>query len=237
MKKERLKRLNNFESLIDYRFEDLHLLDTALTHRSYSNEIRDPDLSDNERLEFLGDSVIALCISDTLIAEFPTLKEGDLSKLRASLVNEHSLAKVAALFSLGDYLLLGKGEGASGGRTKTSLLADAFEAVIGAIFLDGGYEKVFPLIKNIFEPLLTRGIGDADHRDYKSMLQEFCQKEYNTIPHYEHVGKHGPDHDTVFDVRISIEGKIEARGTGRNKKAAEQAAARKALEKLAGRAE
>jgi ribonuclease-3 len=237
MEKERIERLNNLESLIDYRFEKLHLLDTALTHRSYSNEIRDPDLSDNERLEFLGDSVIALGISDILIAEFPTLKEGDLSKLRASFVNEHSLAKVAALFSLGDYLLLGKGEEASGGRIKTSLLADAFEAVIGAIFLDGGYEKVFPLIKNIFEPLFARGIEYADHRDYKSMLQEFCQKEYNTIPHYEHVGKHGPDHDTVFDVRLSICEKIEATGSGRNKKAAEQDAARKALEKLAVRAE
>lgn len=237
MEKERIERLNNLESLIDYRFEKLHLLDTALTHRSYSNEIRDPDLFDNERLEFLGDSVIALGISDILIAAFPTLKEGDLTKLRASVVNEHSLAKVAALFSFGDYLLLGKGEEASGGRTKTSLLADAFEAVIGAIFLDGGYEKVFPLIKNIFEPLLTREIGNADHGDYKSMLQEFCQREYNTMPHYEHVGKHGPDHDTVFDVRISIGEKIEATGSGRNKKAAEQDAARKALEKLAVRAE
>jgi ribonuclease-3 len=237
MNNERIIRLNNLESLIDYTFEDLHLLDVALTHRSYSNEIRDPGLSDNERLEFLGDSVIALCISDILIAKFPTLQEGDLSKLRASVVNEHSLAKLAPLFSLGDYLLLGKGEEASGGRAKTSILADAFEAVIGALFLDGGYDQVFPLIKNIFDPLLTRGIEESDHRDYKSRLQKFCQKEYNTIPRYEHMGKYGPDHDTVFEVRISIEGKIEATGSGRNKKMAEQDAARKALEKLADKAE
>jgi ribonuclease-3 len=237
MNKERIERLNNLESVIDYRFEDLHLLDTALTHRSYSNEIREPDLSDNERLEFLGDSVIALCISDILIVKYPMLKEGDLSKLRASVVNEYSLAKVAALFSLGSYLLLGKGEEASGGRTKRSILADAFEAVIGALFLDGGYKQVFPFIKNIFEPLLAGGIGDANHRDYKSMLQEFCQKEYNTIPHYEHIGKHGPDHDTLFEVRISIGEGIEASGSGRNKKAAEQDAARKALEILVDKAE
>jgi ribonuclease-3 len=236
MNEQRIERLNNLESLIDYKFEDLHLLDTALTHRSYSNEIRYPGLSNNERLEFLGDSVIALCISDILIAEFPALKEGDLSKLRASIVNEHSLAEVAALFSLGSYLFLGKGEEASGGRTKTSLLADAFEAVIGALFLDGGYERVFSIIKNIFEPLLTRGIGESDHRDYKSMLQEFCQKEYNTIPRYEHIGKHGPDHDTVFEARISIGGKVEATGSGRSKKMAEQDAARKSLEKLADKA-
>lgn len=236
MKKERIERLNNLESLIEYTFEDIHLLDTALTHRSFSNEIRDPDLSDNERLEFLGDSVIALCISDILIAKFPTLQEGDLSKLRASVVNEHSLSEVAAFLSLGNYLFLGRGEESSGGRTKASILADAFEAVIGALFLDGGYEQAFALIKNIFEPLFTRGIEESDHRDYKSRLQEFCQKEYNTIPRYEHMGKYGPDHDTVFEVRISIEGKIKATGSGRNKKMAEQDAARKALEGLVDKA-
>ena len=236
MKKERIERLNSLESLLEYTFEDIGLLDTALTHRSYSNEIHDPDLPDNERLEFLGDSVIALCISDILIAEFPALNEGDLSKLRASVVNERFLAEVAALFSLGNYLLLGKGEEASGGRTKTSLLADAFEAVIGSLFLDGGYEMVFSLIKNIFEPLFTRGIGESDHRDYKSMLQELCQKEYNTIPRYEHIGKYGPDHDTLFEVRIAIEGKIDVTGTGRNKKMAEQEAARKAVEILVDKA-
>ncbi|MBW2636859.1 MAG: ribonuclease III [Deltaproteobacteria bacterium] len=237
MNKERIGRLNDLESLLDYRFEDLQLLDTALTHRSYSNEIRDPELSDNERLEFLGDSVIALGISDILIAKFPMLKEGDLSKLRASVVNEYSLALVAATFLLGNYLFLGKGEEASSGRTKASILADAFEAVIGALFLDGGYERVFPLIKNIFEPLLARGIAESDHRDYKSILKEFCQKEYKNIPHYEHTGKQGPDHDTLFEVRISIGEKMAATGSGRNKKMAEQDAARKALEKLIDKAE
>jgi ribonuclease-3 len=237
MEKERAERLKHLELLIEYAFDDIHLLDVALTHRSYSNEIRDPGISDNERLEFLGDSVIALCISALLITKFHALKEGDLSKLRASVVNEHSLAEVAATFMLGNYLLLGKGEEASGGRTKTSILADAFEAVIGALFLDGGYERVFPLIKNIFEPLLARGIAESDHRDYKSILQEFCQKEYSNIPHYEHIGKQGPDHDTLFEVRISIGEKIEATGSGRNKKMAEQDAARKALEKLVDKAQ
>jgi ribonuclease III len=237
MNKERIEALHHLESLVDYRFEDLHLLDAALTHRSYSNEIRDPELSDNERLEFLGDSVIALGISDLLIAKFPALNEGALSKLRASVVNEQSLAVVAATFMLGNYLLLGKGEEGSGGRTKISILANTFEAVIGAIFLDGGYEKVFSLIQNIFEPLLVRGIIESDHRDYKSILQEFCQKKYKDIPRYEHIGKQGPDHDTLFEVRISIGGNIEAIGIGRNKKVAEQDAARKALEKLVDKAE
>jgi len=237
MKTERIKRLNNLESLIDYRFEDIHLLNRALTHSSYSNEMRDPHVSDNERLEFLGDSVIALGISALLISQFPALQEGDLSKLRASVVNEHSLAEVASLLALGTYLLLGKGEEASGGRKKASILADSFEAVIGAVFLDGGYEKTFPLIKKIFEPLVARGTGESYHRDFKSMLQELCQKEYDTIPRYEHIGKRGPDHDTLFEVRISIGDKIGAEGTGRNKKMAEQDAARKALDKLIDKAE
>ncbi len=237
MKKERLEQLHHLESLIEYTFEDIHLLDVALTHRSYRNEVRDPGLSDNERLEFLGDSVIALGTSDLLITKFPALREGDLSKLRASVVNEHSLAEVAALFSLGDYLLLGKGEEASGGRKKTSLLADAFEAVIGALFLDGGYERVYHLIKNIFDPMLAGGIDESDHRNYKSMLQEFCQKKYNAIPHYEKTGKQGPDHDTVFEVSVSIGGKTAATGSGRSKKMAEQDAARKALGKLIDEAE
>ena len=128
--------------------------------------------------------------------------------------------------------LLGKGEASSGGRTKPSILADAFEAVIGALFLDGGYEQVYPLIQTIFEPLLADGAGVSDHRNYKSTLQEFCQKMYTTIPHYEHAGKHGPDHDTIFEVSVSIGGKIAATGSGRSKKMAEQDAARKALEKL-----
>ena len=232
MKKERIEILHHLESLIDCTFEDLHLLDTALTHRSYINEIRDPGLSDNERLEFLGDSVLSLSISELLIHQYHDMNEGELSKMRASVVNEQWLAKVAADMGLGNYLLLGRGEEASGGKVKTSILADTFEAVIGALFLDGGYEKAFSIIKKYFEPSLVEGIFESVSEDYKSRLQEFCQKEFKDVPIYEDIGNHGPDHDKIFEVAVSVCDIIRSRGIGKSKKSAEQDGARKALEIL-----
>jgi ribonuclease III len=227
MPEERTRALDQLQQMLPYRFRDDSLLGTALTHRSYVNENPAAADRDNERLEFLGDAVLELCISDLLMNHFPDYQEGQLSQLRAAIVNEQPLAEMAKSFRLGDYLLLGKGEEASGGRSKPSLLADAFEAVIAAIYLDGGCEKVAELISRLFTPLIEKGYHT--YRDYKTTVQQMSQHIFKETPRYTLIHEYGPDHDKTFEIQLSIADRIQTTGTGKNKKEAEQRAAEQAI--------
>jgi ribonuclease III len=232
MTDERRAALNELQANLDYYFKDPDLLDNALIHRSFVNENPARHLRDNERLEFLGDTVIGLCTSDILMKQYPDHTEGQLSKMRASIVNEHSLAGLAKKHAIGDFLLLGRGEENSGGRMKTSILSNAFEAVIAAIYLDSGFEEACGFVKRVFTPLIVEETGTSVYRDYKTIVQEICQDRFRDTPKYTLTGDSGPDHDKVFDVSLSVAGIITTRGTGKSKKEAEQQAAKKALKIL-----
>ena len=219
------------EQRLDYRFKTPDLLRTALTHKSFVNE--NPALlrEDNERLEFLGDAVLDLAVGHLLMDRFPVRSEGDLSKRRASIVNEQGLYEVAARLSLGDWLFLGRGEEQTGGRKKPSLLADACEAVLAAVYLDGGFDAAFGVIKGLFEERLS-AIEKAGGEDFKTQLQEVVQARLRQVPRYTVVGESGPDHEKVFEVAVLVGGQELARASGRSKKEAEQRAARLALDGL-----
>jgi len=232
MKEERLQALKELEAYVGYRFEDPGLLDNALTHRSFVNENAFLSCKDNERLEFLGDAVLELTVSDMLMKKFPDLAEGELSKLRASVVNEQPLAKLAKGFRIGEFLLLGKGEESSGGRDKPSLLANAFESIIAAMYLDGGFDRTAAFIGRLFEPLIEAGATAAVYRDYKTTAQEFCQNLFKEFPRYVVISETGPDHEKRFETSLIVGEQVIATGTGRSKKEAEQQAAREALEVL-----
>jgi ribonuclease III len=233
MTDERLANLTNFQQTLDYLFNTIDLLDNALVHRSFVNENPALSCKDNERLEFLGDAVIGLCLSDLLVRKFPDYAEGQLSKLRAYVVSEQSLAGLARKLNIGDYLLLGRGEESSGGRTKASILSNAFEAVAAAIYLDCGFENTYKFLANVFEPLVEEGIKSVVYRDYKTALQEICQDRFKETPRYTLINEVGPDHNKVFEVSLSVAGMITTTGMGRSKKEAEQQAARRALEEFA----
>ncbi len=232
MDKERTGKFKDFEKKISYTFNDISLLDNALTHRSYVNENQELLCKDNERFEFLGDAVLELCISDILMKKFPDYTEGQLSKLRASLVNEQALSELAKNFQLGDFLLLGKGEESSGGRNKRSILSNTFEALMAAIYLDSGYEKTYRLISNLFRALIENGFDQTIYRDYKTYVQEISQNKFKVIPEYVLIHQYGPDHDKIFEIELVIPDILKTTGTGKNKKDAEQKAAKKALEEL-----
>lgn len=232
MDKERTEKLRDFEKRISYTFNDISLLDNALTHRSYVNENQESLYKDNERFEFLGDAVLELCISDILMKKFPDYTEGQLSKLRACLVNEQTLSELAKHFHLGDFLLLGKGEESSGGRNKRSILSNTFEALMAAIYLDSGYEKTYRFINDLFHALIKNGFDQTIYKDYKTYLQEISQNRFKVIPEYMLIHQYGPDHDKIFQTELVIPGILKTTGTGKNKKDAEQQAAKKALEKL-----
>ncbi len=232
MDKERTEKLKDFEKSISYTFNDISLLDNALTHRSYVNEKQEFLYKDNERFEFLGDAVLELCISDILMKKFPDYSEGQLSKLRASLVNEQALSELAKNFQLGDFLLLGKGEESSGGRNKSSILSNTFEALMAAIYLDSGYEKTYRLISNLFRALIENGFDQTIYRDYKTYVQEISQNKFKVIPEYVLIHQYGPDHDKIFEIELVIPNILKTTGTGKNKKDAEQKAAKKAIEEL-----
>jgi len=205
----------------------------ALTHKSFVNEHRGEDgLVDNERLEFLGDAVIDLGVSHRLMERFPDASEGDLSKMRAAVVDEAGLASMARTLDLGPLLRLGRGEERTGGREKASLLADALEAVVAALYLGGGMEPVLTLLDRfLFEAFARAAAGTLD-RDYKTQVQELAQSRLKATPRYRVVAEHGPDHSKVFEVEIELRGEVLGRGQGRSKKDAEQAAARLALDGL-----
>ncbi len=216
--------MNELEKKIGYEFADKELLCTALTHSSYANESKSEHQS-NERLEFLGDSVLSLVVSKKLYNENSDCPEGELTRRRAGIVCEESLHDAAVAINLGDHLLLGKGETAGGGKTRPSILADAVEAVIGAIFLDGGLQPV--------EVMLQKYLRMDDLReDYKTRLQEHIQKNYDTPVVYTIVSEQGPDHDKIFETEVRLGDDLLGTGCARSKKAAQQQAARQALIKL-----
>lgn len=216
------------EDVLGYAFRDRALLVSAMTHSSFANEYQAEDRPDNERLEFLGDAVLDLVVSEYLMSKQPAINEGVLTRLRAEVVALPSLAGQARRVGLGSFLLLGKGEERSGGRDKASLLADALEALFGAVFLDGGYAAARGVILPLFAPLLTDAETD-EGQDYKSRLQEFLQASQRALPEYRLVETHGPDHDRSYRVDVWLDGQVRGGGDGRTKKAAEQAAAKSAL--------
>jgi ribonuclease-3 len=238
MTEERTQALRELEAELGYCFGDIGLLDNALTHRSFVNENGSLPCKDNERLEFLGDAVLELAVSDMLMKKFPAYPEGELSKLRASVVNEQPLAELARRFRIGEFLLLGRGEEASGGRMKPSLLANAFESLVAAMYLDGGFDRAAAFTGRLFEPLIEAGTAAAAavYRDYKTAAQEVCQNLFQELPRYAIIAETGPDHDKRFEMGLVIGEKTIATGTGRNKKEAEQQAAKMALETLRGNA-
>lgn len=219
--------LSRFEAYIDYHFKNQQLLVEALSHSSYANEKKKCRCS-NERLEFLGDSVLSIIVSDYLFSHYPDMPEGELTKLRASLVCEKALHVFAKEIHLGEFLLLGKGEENTGGRERSSILADAFEAVIAAIYLDGGME---PAAKHVlrFIPKHAEKSGNLGFRDYKTVLQEIIQKNPEEKVEYVLAGESGPDHDKAFTVQVCLNSNVIGTGTGKSKKSAEQMAAKEAL--------
>jgi ribonuclease-3 len=219
------------EALLGHRFADVALCEAALTHKSWLNETHDTGRSDNERLEFLGDAVLALVVSDLLMKQFPQRSEGELSKTRAAIVSEVGLARAAEEISLGQWIFLGRGEDQAGGRRKPSILSDALEALVGAIYLDGG----FPAAHSVSQRLFSRALVEAEKNaraDYKSRLQERSQATLQATPQYQVVGEDGPDHDKRFLVAILLDGREYGRASGKSKKEAEQNAAAQALAAL-----
>ena len=226
------EKVKELEKKLAYEFTKKTLLLQALTHKSYANENRLGSLGHNERLEFLGDTVLDFIISDYLMKICPERPEGELSKLRAVIVSEISLARAARELDLGSFLLLGKGEEQTGGRDKSSLLANAFEAVTAAIYLDGGLEEAYRMLIGRFEKEIIAMVSTSHVYDYKTELQEECQSRFGSLPRYTVIGETGPDHQKVFEVTIEADGRSLGRGLGRSKKEAEQKAAGVALETL-----
>ena len=214
-----------FEKALGLRFKDEELREASLTHRSFAFE--QGATITNERLEFLGDAVLGLVVTDIAFRSFEDLPEGELAKLRAAVVNMTTLAEVARELGLGDAILLGKGEEQSGGRGKASILADAFEAVLGAVYLDRGLGAVTDLIQRLFWPRMSAYVRGEGDRDYKTILQELAAQDVGRLPEYR-VEERGPDHEKVFTATVYLGGREFGRGTGRSKKEAEQRAAREA---------
>lgn len=216
------------EERLGYVFRDGTLCQTALTHKSWINETHEAKRGDNERLEFLGDAVLALVVSDLLMKQFPGHPEGELSKTRAAIVNEAGLARVAEVLALGQWIFLGRGEEQAGGRQKKSILSDALEALIGAIYMDGGFEAAYQVAGRLFNPQLADAEVAAG-RDFKSRLQELSQARLQLAPTYTVISQQGPDHDKTFEVAIYLGPTEYGRARGKSKKEAQQAAAAQAL--------
>lgn len=228
MDAERLDILKQLAVNLGYEFSDYEVLEQALSHSSYYHENADCGQS-NERLEFLGDAVLELVVTQALFEEFEQANEGQLSRARSSLVNEMRLAEAARAIELGPCLLLGKGEQNQGGKDKNSILADAMEALIAAVYIDGGLEAAREMVHSLLGPLDQAPVDRARRRDYKTRLQEHVQDQLRVTPRYHTVGEHGPDHDKTFSVDIEVDGKVLATGEGKSKKEAEQNAAREGL--------
>jgi len=222
------QRMEQFQQKINYKFNNDRLLYEALSHSSFANENK-KQRNSNERLEFLGDSVLSIVVSDYIFEHFKHLPEGELTKLRASLVCEKSLFEFSKKIDLGEYIFLGKGEELTGGRTRPSIISDAFEAVIAAIYLDGGIEPVSKYILS-FIPQDISPKGAKSFHDYKTMLQEIIQKNPEEKIEYFLESESGPDHDKNFTVQVRLNNNVIGEGSGHSKKNAEQAAAREALE-------
>lgn len=221
--------MESLENRLDYKFNNISLLKNALVHSSYANEVRGNTHS-NERLEFLGDSVLSIIVSDHLFSKYPNMPEGELTKLRASLVCEKSLCVFSRELELGKHLLLGKGEDKTGGRERDSILADAFEAVLAAMYLDGGIEVAKKHIFNTVLRDLEHHNDEDSFKDYKTLLQEIIQRNPEESVSYILLDEQGPDHDKFFTVAVYLNSNIIGQGSGKSKKQAEQMAARQALE-------
>lgn len=222
--------IKDLEEAIGYHFHNISLLQNALTHSSYANERWHNSLLSNERLEFLGDSILGMLVAEYLYRSFPDRPEGELTRMRADMVCEKTLAKVANEIHLGDHLLLGHGEEQGGGRTRDSILADAVESVIAASFLDGGIQAAKQFIQRFI--LVEVPVRQLHNVDYKTKLQELVQQKKNQVLTYELTAESGPDHDKHFAVAVSLNGAVVGRGEGTSKKRAEQESARDAIGKL-----
>ena len=221
-------RLEILEQNLDYRFQSRSFLSNALCHRSYLNENQETCDTDNERLEFLGDAVLGLCVGHQLMESDPLKNEGELSRLRSTLVSETGLAYIARRIDLGRFIKLGKGESLSGGSDKNSILSDTFEAVVAAVYLDAGFDRAQTMVNRLFEEPVQQVLASSDFIDYKSGLQEYTQEHFGRTPEYTLTKEKGPDHDKTFEICLSLD-TISTMGTGKTKKAAEQDAAKKAL--------
>ena len=222
--------IKDLEAALGYKFENITLLQNALTHSSYANERWHNSLLSNERLEFLGDSILGMVVAEYLYTNFPDRPEGELTRMRADMVCETSLAAIALQLGLGEHLLLGHGEERFGGRTRASILADAVESVIAASYLDGGMDAAKGIITRIV--LCNVPVSKLQNTDYKTALQELIQQKKNQVLCYRLVGESGPDHDKVFTAQVLLNDQVVGEGSGSSKKRAEQDAARAALEKL-----
>ena len=222
--------LKDLEAVIGYKFHNISLLQNALTHSSYANERWHNSLLSNERLEFLGDSVLGMLVAEYLYRSFPNRPEGELTRMRADMVCEKTLADVANAIGLGDHLLLGHGEDRLGGRTRDSILADAVESIIAASFLDGGLSAALGIVRRFI--LVKVPVKKLHNMDYKTLLQELVQQKKNQVLSYELTAETGPDHDKRFDVEVSLNGRVVGTGFGTSKKRAEQDAARAAIDAL-----
>ena len=224
--------MEGLEQKLSYRFRNRKLLDEALSHSSYVNEHRGSGIFSNERLEFLGDSVLGFVTAEFLFHQHPNAPEGDLTRIRAALVCEQSLYEVARKLDLGRYLKLGRGEEAGGGRERTSILADATEAVFAAVYLDGGIQAASALIHRCLLDAEREEDVEERRRDFKTELQELVQRKADQVLSYRMAGEQGPDHDKTFLAEVLLNGAVIGSGGGHSKKEAEQSAARAALEKL-----
>lgn len=232
MKSERMKSLLEFQNIIGVNFDNIDLLDNALTHTSYANQHNLTYNQHNERLEFLGDAVLSIVVSEYLYKKYKNKPEGKLTKIRAGVVCESSLAEVARKIGINQYLRIGKGEELSGGREKDSLIADACEAIIAAIYLDKGIEAAREfVIKNLSNKIEITGKGKS-YNDYKTRLQEYIQKGNVAVIKYKVVSESGPDHNKMFETEVYINEKCYGRGKGKSKKEAEQISAKTALNTL-----
>ena len=222
--------IKDLETAIGYRFRNIQLLHNALTHSSYANERWHNSLLSNERLEFLGDSVLGMLVAEYLYRNFPDRPEGELTRMRADMVCEQPLAAAANKIGIGEHLMLGHGEERLGGRNRNSILADAMESVIAACFLDGGIQAALKVVQQFI--LVEVPVTKLHNVDYKTQLQELVQQKKNQVLSYALVGESGPDHDKKFDVEVSLNGSVVGSGSGSSKKRAEQNAAASAIEKL-----
>ena len=232
LNKHRIDALHKLSHKLEVKFTNINLLHKALTHTSYANECKNPTILHNERLEFLGDAVLDVVISGYLFRHFPNLPEGELTKARAVVVCEPTLARAAAKLGIGEYLFLGKGEASSGGRERVSILADCFEAIIGAIYLDNGFDKTASFVLQQLQADLVLIERGEYVKDFKTLLQEVVQKNTESKIIYEIIEESGPDHHKMFKVAVLVNGKQLGSGQGKSKKEAEQHAANQALIEL-----
>ena len=229
---ENIEKLKELEKVTGYTFRDPGNLVLALTHSSYANEKKAAGLKSNERLEFLGDSVLNIITSDYIYRNFTDLPEGEMTRIRAAVVCEASLMRCAEKIRLGDYLFLGKGEENTGGRNRSSILSDAFEALIGAVYLDGGMEEARNFVLKFMDEICPDAGGNEAFKDYKTMFQEIIQKQGEHRITYRILDETGPDHDKTFTAQVLVEGRPCGKGTGRSKKEAEQNAAKAAIRNM-----